>query len=684
MRRIYVLCTALVLAGCNLPSAPEKNQAGALPLYQEQYRPQVHFTPEQRWMNDPNGMFYYQGEYHLFYQYNPDASVWGPMHWGHAISKDLLHWEHQPIALYPDKLGTIFSGSAVVDHENTSGLGTKENPPIVAIYTYHDPVGEKQGRTDFQTQGLAYSLDKGRSWIKHPSNPVLANPGIKDFRDPKVVWHEQSKKWIMVLAQADHIGFYSSKNLIDWNFESNFGKDWGSHIGVWECPDLILLPIEGSDQHKYVLIVSVGSGGPNGGSATQYFVGDFDGKSFQLDEDWQQALKPEAPVFPQGQIFADFESGLQGWTAVGNAFANAPTAGAHPEQSPVQGFEGQYLLNSFADKDKATGTLTSSPFTISSSYINFMLAGGKFDGKLGMNLLVDGKVVRTATGQNSENFQLHSWDVTELKGQQAVLQVIDEISENWGHIYLDQIVFSDKPASSKVEPALWLDYGTDNYAGVTFSAIPGELKQSIFMGWMSNWQYAQTVPTEVWRSAMTLPRQLNLVHSDGLFRLKSTLIPELQKLELNKNQFGPLSGRHTIALPKPEHQSGSSRIDLKLEQQQGVSELILHNQAGDQVKIEFDFVKKELRLDRRQSGKVGFDKHFGNVQTAPMVGDFSKNTLTLVLDASSLELFWQDGQVVMTALLFPQQPYDSLQLDLAEHASIGQLTLTRLKSIWTN
>ena len=285
--------------------------------------------------------------------------MWGPMHWGHAISKDLLHWEHQPIALYPDPLGTIFSGSAVVDHKNSSGLGTKENPPIVAIYTYHDPVGEKQGRTDFQTQGLAYSLDKGRSWIKHQANPVLANPGIKDFRDPKVVWHEQSNKWIMVLAQADHIGFYSSKNLIDWNFESNFGKDWGSHIGVWECPDLVLLPIEGSDQYKYVLIVSVGSGGPNGGSGTQYFVGDFDGKSFQLDEEWQQALKPEAQLFPQGQVFADFESGLQGWTAVGNAFANAPTAGAHPEQSPVKGFEGKYLLNSFSDKDKATGTLTS-------------------------------------------------------------------------------------------------------------------------------------------------------------------------------------------------------------------------------------------------------------------------------------------------------------------------------------
>lgn len=684
MRCISILCSALVLACCTQPSVSEKTGADMSSLYQEKYRPQVHFTPEQRWMNDPNGMFYYQGEYHLFYQHNPAASVWGPMHWGHAISKDLLHWEHQPIALYPDHLGTIFSGSAVVDHENTSGLGTQENPPIVAIYTYHDPVGEKKGRIDFQTQGLAYSLDKGRSWIKHPANPVLANPGIKDFRDPKVVWHEQSKKWIMVLAQADHVGFYSSENLIDWSFESNFGKDWGSHVGVWECPDLILLPIEGSDQHKYVLIVSVITGGPNGGSATQYFVGDFDGKTFQLDDEWQQALKPEAQVFPQGQIFADFENGLQGWTAVGSAFANEPTADAQSEQTQMQGFAGQYLLNSFSDKDKATGTLTSSLFTINSSYINFMLAGGQFDGKLGMNLLIDGQVVRTATGQNSKTFQLHSWDVTDLQGKQAMLQVIDEVSGNWGHIYLDHIVFSDKPAASKLEPALWLDYGTDNYAGVTFSAIPGELQHSIFMGWMSNWQYAQTVPTEVWRSAMTLPRQLQLVKSDGLLRLKSTLTAELQKLELNKKQFGPLSGRHQIALPKSEHQSGSSRIDLSLQQHQGVSELILHNQAGEQVKIEFDFVKKELRLDRRLSGEVGFDKNFGNVQIAPMVGVQSENTLTIVLDASSLELFWQDGQIVMTALLFPQQPYDSLQLNLAESSTIPQMTLTHLKSIWKN
>jgi fructan beta-fructosidase len=182
-------------------------------------------------MNDPNGMFYYDGEYHLFYQYYPDSNVWGPMHWGHAISDNLIHWEHQPVALYPDSLGYIFSGSAVVDHHNTSGFGTEDNPPIVALYTYHNPEGEKSGAIDFQTQGLAYSLDKGRTWVKYAKNPVLQNPGIRDFRDPKVTWHGASERWIMSLAVWDHVSFYSSRDLINWEHESDFGLGWGSHAG---------------------------------------------------------------------------------------------------------------------------------------------------------------------------------------------------------------------------------------------------------------------------------------------------------------------------------------------------------------------------------------------------------------------------------------------------------------------
>jgi len=250
---------------------------------QESHRPQFHFSPETGWMNDPNGLVYYDGEYHLFYQYFPDSTVWGPMHWGHAVTRDLVHWEHLQIALYPDSLGYIFSGSAVADLKNTSGFGTPNNPPLVAIFTYHDPAGEKKGETDYQTQGIAYSLDNGRTWTKYENNPVLKNPGIRDFRDPKVFWHEETSRWIMILAVRDRVHFYSSDDLKNWHKESEFGADAGAHGGVWECPDLFPFTYDGMT--KWVLLLNINPGGPNGGSATQYFIGEFDGRQFTVDHD---------------------------------------------------------------------------------------------------------------------------------------------------------------------------------------------------------------------------------------------------------------------------------------------------------------------------------------------------------------------------------------------------------------
>ena len=275
-----------LLVGISLACSEKKvdlPQKEATDTYREAYRPQYHFSPQAHWMNDPNGLVYHDGEYHLFYQYYPEATVWGPMHWGHAKSKDLVHWEHRPIALFPDGKGLIFSGSAVVDVQNTSGFGTDGTPAMVAIFTYHNMAGEKAGRNDFQTQGIAYSLDQGETWTKYEGNPVLPNPGIRDLRDPKVFWHEASGQWIMALVAGDHAKFYRSPDLKTWEYLSDFGKDAGAHGGVWECPDLFELPVEGSDETKWVLIISIGNGGPNGGSATQYFVGDFDGPTFTAD-----------------------------------------------------------------------------------------------------------------------------------------------------------------------------------------------------------------------------------------------------------------------------------------------------------------------------------------------------------------------------------------------------------------
>ena len=214
MKYIYL---AFLIAACNSATKESKeNDPVADNGYNEPHRPQIHFSPKAHWMNDPNGLVFYNGTYHLFFQYYPDSTVWGPMHWGHATSTDLVHWEEKEIALFPDSLGYIFSGSAVVDQNNTSGLGKDGKVPLVAIFTYHDTIGVNKKRDDYQTQGLAYSLYEGKTWVKYDKNPVLNNPGIKDFRDPKVMWYEAGKKWIMTLATLDRISFYSSPDFKEW------------------------------------------------------------------------------------------------------------------------------------------------------------------------------------------------------------------------------------------------------------------------------------------------------------------------------------------------------------------------------------------------------------------------------------------------------------------------------------
>jgi fructan beta-fructosidase len=274
MRKLFLLIA--LLASVELFSYGQTKQGNTT---FEPHRPQYHFSPKAHWMNDPNGMLFVKGTYHLFFQYYPDGTTWGPMHWGHATSKDMVHWQEQPIALYPDSLGYIFSGSAVVDVNNTSGFGKNGQTPLVAIFTHHNPDLEKKKSDKFQYQSLAYSLDDGKTWTKYAGNPVLPNPGITDFRDPKVRWYEPQKKWIMTLATKDRVTFYSSPNLKNWVKESEFGQEAGAHGGVWECPDLF--PLEHNGKKAWVLLVSINPGGPNGGSATQYFVGDFDGTTFR-------------------------------------------------------------------------------------------------------------------------------------------------------------------------------------------------------------------------------------------------------------------------------------------------------------------------------------------------------------------------------------------------------------------
>jgi fructan beta-fructosidase len=246
----------------------------------EQYRPAFHFTPEANWMNDPNGLVRVAGEYHLFYQYYPGATVWGPMHWGHAKSADLVRWERLPIALCPDPLGWIFSGSCVVDTDDSAGFGAGA---MVAVFTYHNDAIKKEGRDDAESQGLAYSLDGGKSWTKYAGNPVLDNSGEADFRDPKAFRNETTGLWNLILAAGDRMKIYSSTNLREWKHESDFLPPVRNFSGVWECPDLF--PLKADGETKWVMLASQTSGAPNSGSGTRYFVGDFDGKTFSCGAD---------------------------------------------------------------------------------------------------------------------------------------------------------------------------------------------------------------------------------------------------------------------------------------------------------------------------------------------------------------------------------------------------------------
>lgn len=272
-------------------------------------RPRFHFTPAANWINDPNGLVYYAGEYHLFYQYHPDSTVWGPMHWGHAVSTDLLHWEELPIALYPDELGAIFSGSAVIDWQNTAGFGTEA---MVAIFTHDSPAGQRQS--------LAYSTDRGRTWTKYAGNPVLATPpGEKDFRDPKVFWYAQEEAvghWVMLLAVQDSIWFYTSPDLKQWMLAGEFGAEAGSHAGVWETPDLFLLPVDDGAANRWVLTVGIGYGAPVTEQCTQYFVGNFDGFIFTNENSSETILRADyGPDFYAAQGWNDAPDGRKVWLA---------------------------------------------------------------------------------------------------------------------------------------------------------------------------------------------------------------------------------------------------------------------------------------------------------------------------------------------------------------------------------
>lgn len=449
----------------------------------EKFRPVYHHTPAYGWMNDPNGMFYKDGVYHLYFQWNPYGSVWANMHWGHSTSTDLMHWNFEGCAIVPDAWGAIFSGSCVVDHNNTAGFG---KGAVVAFYTSAKatPWG------DVQSQSMAYSLDNGKTFTKYEGNPILTS-SEKDFRDPKVFWYAPGKHWVMILAVGQHMEIYSSVNLKEWKKESEFGAMQGAHGGVWECPDLVEIPVEGTREKKWVLICNLNPGGPFGGSAAQYFVGSFDGKKF----------------------------------------------------------------------------------------------------------------------------------------------------------------VNESPTQTK-----WMDWGKDNYATVTWNNAPDG--RCIALGWMSNWQYANNVPTRQYRSANTLARDLTLYREGQELYLKSTPSSEVKKARGKKVSIPSfkVSEKHEMVNLFEEKQ-GAYEVEIVI-QNAGASKIAfcLLNDKGEKVSMYYDLNRKQFVMDRSESGTVDFSKDFPAVTVAPANVD-KELTLRLFVDRSSIEAFGEDGKFVMTNLVFPSQPY---------------------------
>ena len=422
----------------------------------EKFRPIYHHTPAYGWMNDPNGMFYKDGVWHLYYQYNPYGSQWENMTWAHSTSTDLMHWENQGEVIQPDALGTIFSGNSVVDKENTAGFG---KDVVIAFYT---------SAGNAQTQSLAYSTDNGMTFKKYANNPIITSD-VPDFRDPKVFWNDDLNQWNLILASGQQMNIYSSKNLKDWKYESCFGEEYGNHGGVWECPDLLKIG------DKWVLICNINPGGPFGGSATQYFVGTFDGHKFTCE--------------------------------------------------------------------------------------------------------------------------------------------------------------------SKPEVTKWMDYGKDHYATVSFSNAPNG--RIVVLPWMSNWQYANQVPTQQFRSANGLPRDVSLYNYNGEEYVSVKPSPEVLNAFEQK-----ASGRFQMA------------SYLEVTNIKSNASIVLSNDKDEYVTMVYDGKNGTFSMDRTQSGLTEFHNDFKSKTIAPTNGTIKG--MQIFVDRCSIEAFDIDGKVAMSNLVFPSKPYDKI------------------------
>ena len=478
------------------------------------------------------------------------------------------------------------------------------------------------------------------------------------------------------------VRFYASPDLKQWTHLSDFGPA-GATKGIWECPDLFPLPIEGeTGQTKWVLIVNLNPGGPAGGSGCQYFIGDFDGQRFLLDPSYPRSPSAVEKA-PKGKVLADFEGSTYGdWKISGEACGQSP---AHPTGG-VAGFLGRGLVDTFGKGDPDQGALTSPEFRVDSDYLSFLIGGGAHPDEAGIALLLEGKPVRTATGNNTPSLDWKSWDVREFRGKTARLEIFDRYARtDWGHVFVDHIILGDEPAGASASHALWVDHGPDFYAAVSWSDIPKSDGRRLLLGWMSNWDYAQDVPTLPWRSAMTVPRVIALRRTADGLRLQQKPVRELAKLrkEAPLKFSGGTLEEASAWLAGHRELPPQLELDLHLE---GIAEattvtLAVHAGRAQQTAMRLDFKNRLLSVDRRRSGLVDFHKAFPGEHTAPIAASNGRCTLRLLLDTASVEIFANDGGSAFTEIIFPEGPSRSFSLTTSGQApKVAGITIYRLKS----
>lgn len=632
--------------------------------YQQPFRPQYHFSPAKGWLGDPDGMVRFNGLYHVFW-------------WGHAESKDLVHWNEriQPM-IGDDRSFVYFSGSVVVDRNNTSGFAVDPNqPPMIAVYTMHHKATNKEN------QGLSISYDY-KSFIYYDQNPVL-DSDRPAFRDPQVFYHPETGRWIMIITLSDDrkVSFYASKDLKRWEHLSDFGPV-GAQSQVWEVPDIFQLSVDGNPNHKkWVLLCGMG---PN---REQYFIGDFDGEKFTLDPELNRYLLRGEGL--PGKVFADFETGLpEGWTVEGDPLAvgNVGRLGHYQ----VTGFIGSGFLSTYTPGattgDRGKVKITSPAFTIDTAFVNFLISGGNHPNQTAVNLLIDGAVVRSATGDGTDTMKWASWDVAEFKGKRAQIQILDDTTiADFGHVNVDQIMFADTSALVGREHANWLDFGADYYAVRTYRDYDNAENRVVTMGWLGNWEYANDVPTSWGKGALALPREIGLQSYPGGLRIVQHPVPALEQLRQAPIKIGKraIAGVAPLTEFTPAHNTYEIDATFRITDPNAKFGITTSANGSYGVSVGYDARTSTLFLDRMNSENAGFNGRFAKYMTAPLDPLDGTIRLHIFVDQSSIEVFANDGVVTMSALMFPNP--DSLGVRLfSEHGGVTLVDLSawQLDSIW--